>query len=497
MKKILLLNVMLLIYLALVGQENTIMLNAFGSGTTKDDAKNSAIKATLDITLESFFIYSKDTLNDKTIIEHILSNTSNYIESVNILNADQIPDSSWVVSTTIKLSIDKLASYMETKGFEIKLKGGLFLSDIKQQMINEQTEIKTVTEMTKLLHEILQNAFDYEIKSSAPKSLDSENKNWEIPIKVTAITNNKIDYCAKYCINTLSALNLSSEEVSKYKNSGKEIFEININYKGDKYTFNLRKEKSIEELTYITIQWESYTRLFVIENGIDKSFGNGEVELYNFSEYYEDLTDAEKYVLNTINFLTAGQLAATFTWQDRRTFAQMEQITGYKIKNRGLISTPFKDIDGNEYRTRIVGTNVWMAEDLRVKHFNDGTLIPFVTNYNIWTNLTTGAYTNGKTNTVDGLLYNWYAVNSGKLAPKGWRVPRRSDEVYLNSFPIFYQFKERNWWTCSEADPISDGVNGVVLWRWTKYSSSYRFNKKCDISIASKSFAAYLRCIKE
>ncbi len=33
-----------------------------------------------------------------------------------------------------------------------------------------------------------------------------------------------------------------------------------------------------------------------------------------------------------------------------------------------------------------------------------------------------------------GALYNWYAVNTGKLAPEGWRVPSEADGVVLNTY---------------------------------------------------------------
>jgi hypothetical protein len=49
--------------------------------------------------------------------------------------------------------------------------------------------------MVGLLHEPMQTSFDYTIKSSEPKSLDAENKNWEISLKVTATANKNIDFC--------------------------------------------------------------------------------------------------------------------------------------------------------------------------------------------------------------------------------------------------------------------------------------------------------------
>ncbi len=91
-------------------------------------------------------------------------------------------------------------------------------------------------------------------------------------------------------------------------------------------------------------------------------------------------------------------------------------------------------IDGNIYKTIVIGTQTWMAENLRVTHYQNGDEIPNVTDNTTWKNLATGAYCNYN-NTTDldtiatyGRLYNWYAVtDSRKLAPKGWHVPTISD----------------------------------------------------------------------
>lgn len=49
------------------------------------------------------------------------------------------------------------------------------------------------------------------------------------------------------------------------------------------------------------------------------------------------------------------------------------------------------DIDGNVYPTICIGTQEWMTSNLKVTHYNNGTLIPVVMDNTTWETLTTGA----------------------------------------------------------------------------------------------------------
>ncbi|MBV5313664.1 MAG: fibrobacter succinogenes major paralogous domain-containing protein [Prolixibacteraceae bacterium] len=85
------------------------------------------------------------------------------------------------------------------------------------------------------------------------------------------------------------------------------------------------------------------------------------------------------------------------------------------------------DIDGNIYRTVIIGNQTWMAENLKTTRYNDGTPIANVTDNAAWAALRTGAYCwyNKDATTLNetyGALYNWYAVSTNKIAPTGWHV---------------------------------------------------------------------------
>jgi uncharacterized protein (TIGR02145 family) len=92
------------------------------------------------------------------------------------------------------------------------------------------------------------------------------------------------------------------------------------------------------------------------------------------------------------------------------------------------------DIDGNVYNTVKIGDQLWMAENLKVTRYNDGTAVPYLTEKSTWAANRTGGYCWYNNNEAWGALYNWYAVNSGLLAPDGWHVATHNDWTILADF---------------------------------------------------------------
>jgi uncharacterized protein (TIGR02145 family) len=95
-------------------------------------------------------------------------------------------------------------------------------------------------------------------------------------------------------------------------------------------------------------------------------------------------------------------------------------------------ASTIKDIDGNVYHTVIIGSQVWMAENLEVAHYRNGDTIPSPNDSAQWSYRTTGAYCRYNVfrdpSTINDKLYNWFTVNdSRKIAPEGWHVPNDSD----------------------------------------------------------------------
>jgi uncharacterized protein (TIGR02145 family) len=109
------------------------------------------------------------------------------------------------------------------------------------------------------------------------------------------------------------------------------------------------------------------------------------------------------------------------------------------LKGMGSVT----DIDGNSYKTVIIGhpfldmgTQEWMAENLKVTRFSDGSSIPLASNANEWhvevqnsnPHFAWSHYSPQDQGTFYGALYNFHAtVDTRGLCPDGWRVSTRSD----------------------------------------------------------------------
>ncbi len=133
-------------------------------------------------------------------------------------------------------------------------------------------------------------------------------------------------------------------------------------------------------------------------------------------------------------------LTATTTYYVR-AYATNVNGTGYGQEITFTTPSPgatVTDYDGNVYNVIIIGTQSWMASNLKTIHLNDGSAIPKVTDNFAWSNLITPGYAWYNNDSAAysgyGILYNWNTVNTGTLCPTGWHVPTETQLSTLISF---------------------------------------------------------------
>ena len=206
-----------------------------------------------------------------------------------------------------------------------------------------------------------------------------------------------------------------------------------------------------------------------------------------------------------------GSKPVELSWEDIRNITKAENEddgTGRIIDNtdQAVINrtheehitpgAPIRDIDGNEYQTVEIGSQTWMAENLRVRRYKNGQFIPshggtpvadflYTANPDIPEDepiASVEAYEDDWDN-VDtyGLLYTGRnisnASNSGGVCPDGWDVPTRADfkqlVFYLGGYGIDVRVSESG--DMNESHVNSRLAGPRELWPEWEISTSDRF----------------------
>ena len=158
-------------------------------------------------------------------------------------------------------------------------------------------------------------------------------------------------------------------------------------------------------------------------------------------------------------YLVDGEIAQDYDGETAQTTISPDVI----VDRRGT--------ETETYTIVKIGTQYWMAENLRTKYFADGSAIVGFSESDdttIWSGNTTGAYlVNSEADWVKvaGLLYNGFCVTSEKgIAPEGWEVPTQAQLTKLRSAG---NLKAANF----RSDESMAWANGTVCNNMTGFSA--------------------------
>lgn len=239
-----------------------------------------------------------------------------------------------------------------------------------------------------------------------------------------------------------------------------------------------------------------------------------------------------------------------------QAYVDMIYTTGDKLKFTGsydIYSTIVTDIpsadktitfnfvactdgDNNNYPTVQIGTQIWMAENLKTTKYNGGSDVHLVSDNAAWAGLTDPGYcwySNDEATykNIYGALYNWYAANSGTLCPSGWHVPAESEWIDMGAFlggaeEVGFKLKETgflHWYTPNTGATNESGWTGLpggyrdystgaysgltyygIWWTGEEYSATtgsagilYYNSSIIDGDEYRKSFGYSVRCLKD
>jgi uncharacterized protein (TIGR02145 family) len=176
------------------------------------------------------------------------------------------------------------------------------------------------------------------------------------------------------------------------------------------------------------------------------------------------------------------------------------------IFNPGLTYGSLSDIDGNVYKTIKIGTQVWMAENLKTTSLNDNTAINNLTTS--WTNINSPSYcwyNNDPDRFKDsfGAFYNGYAVRTDKLCPTGWHVPSNDDWTILISYlggmavagDKLRETGNSHWWATNPGVANTNGFTALPCGSHYNDTHSYFGNTSYWWSSTPGDFSSLNMCI--
>lgn len=131
------------------------------------------------------------------------------------------------------------------------------------------------------------------------------------------------------------------------------------------------------------------------------------------------------------------------------------------------------DLDSNRYKVIKIGENYWMKENLRTTKYRDTSNIATGLNAQDWSKTKQGAYAFYDDNPIHklkyGLLYNGYAVASGKLCPIGWHV---ATDKEWNELEKFFGVPEAELERTGERGNIADKLKVSEGWNASAFTGN-------------------------
>lgn len=330
MKNILVFILLFLFLHTYAQDDKTVTLVVSGQGKTQEESRQNALRSAIEQAFGTFISSKTEILNDSIIKDEIVSVTNGNIQKYEVISEQQLSTDVWSTILNASVSVNRLQTFCESKGVSIEFNGGLFAINIKQQILNERAEEIIVYNMVGVLHELMQKSVDYVIKNDTPKSLDTENKRWSIPITVSAITNKNIERCADYFIQVLKSISLDSFNLTQYNQLRKKPIKLIVErqYHADKLQFYLRRKNTIKAVNSFISNWNYYLSSYIVEpQPIEKlkyqftktEFGG---EDYSMNPYY------------WIRFPGSDATVAEHRYEDIRSIDQIEKLSGFTVSSK-------------------------------------------------------------------------------------------------------------------------------------------------------------------
>lgn len=330
----------------ITAQETKARVTVTATGADINEAKNIALRSAIEQAFGAYISSNTEILNDVLIKDEIISISSGNIDSIHVVSETKLVDGRTSVSLLAVVSVNKLVTFCESKGYKVDFKGGLFSSNIKQQKLNETAELKALENICEAGKSILNKSFDYKLKISEPQkgSIDEGQEKWNIVYKVSVRPNLNLDEFKNYVFKNISQISMTSDEISRYSTLNKAVFKLKwvdptgtgvSNGNGDFYFRNIQSLALLQDLF-----WHAKFSLgfFNIASNVD-TFDVYNLKLFPFrgvyNENYPVLPGSVKFLSTLIKPYSGTEEFFSFVESDHNKDPRIpmfdDDYTGFNI----------------------------------------------------------------------------------------------------------------------------------------------------------------------
>ena len=228
------LNTTILIALLLIGinthsqSGNTINITTTGTGISKNDAINDALRNALEQTYGGFISSKTNITDDELFYDEVVAITSGEIHDYELVSETNI-ESGYAVTIVAKISQTGLNNFVTQSGGDaVSFDVNVFNVKIKLQRLNEKAEIKSINNILEILEEIYGRSIEFEFTSSNPK-INEKNKKWRVDFELTTKYNENIINFIDYFSSSIEKIAMTEKQKTAYEELGKSTYPILVN----------------------------------------------------------------------------------------------------------------------------------------------------------------------------------------------------------------------------------------------------------------------------
>ena len=172
MKKLLSFVTTLFFAITTFAQVDEATITVIGTGIDEERATLQALRSAIEQTFGAFVSANTTILNDSLIQDEIVSVSTGNVKKYEKIAVATMPNGHVSVSLTATVSVNKLISFVESKGVKAEFSGSMYAANIKLFRLKIQSIQKAYELMIQQMEHMAKNMFDFQFKMSEQPKRD-------------------------------------------------------------------------------------------------------------------------------------------------------------------------------------------------------------------------------------------------------------------------------------------------------------------------------------